>query len=56
MLYFNKNPLSFDKKKQRDLSDKEYKRNYYVTTDGNYMVALYVGSAKQVRKKLSMNL
>ena len=26
-----KNPLSFDKKKQRDLSDKEYKRNYYVT-------------------------
>lgn len=37
-----KNPLSFDKKKQRDLSDKEYKRNYYVTTDGNYMVALYV--------------
>lgn len=51
-----KNPLSFDKKKQRDLSDKEYKRNYYVTTDGNYMVALYVGSAKQARKKLSMNL
>lgn len=51
-----KNPLSFDKKKQRDLSDKEYKRNYYVTTDGNYMVALYVGSAKTGKKKLSMNL
>ena len=46
-----KNPLSFDKKKQRDLSDKEYKRNYYVTTDGNYMVALYVGSAKTSKKK-----
>lgn len=46
-----KNPLSFDKKKQRDLSDKEYKRNYYVTTDGNYMVALYVGSAKTGKKK-----
>lgn len=46
-----KNPLSFDKKKQRDLSDKEYKRNSYVTTDGNYMVALYVGSAKTGKKK-----
>lgn len=34
-----KNPISFDKKKQRDLSDKEYKRNYYVTTKGNYIVA-----------------
>ena len=47
-----KNPLSFDKKKQRDLSDKEYKRNYYVTTDGNYMVALYVGSAKTGKPKI----
>ena len=46
-----KNPLSFDKKKQRDWSDKEYKRNYYVTTDGNYMVALYVGSTKTGKKK-----
>lgn len=46
-----RNPLSFNKKKQRDLSDKEYKRNYYVTTDGNYMVALYVGSTKTGKRK-----
>lgn len=46
-----RNPLSFNKKKQRDLSDKEYKRNYYVTTDGNYMVALYVGSTKTGMRK-----
>lgn len=46
-----KNPISFDKKKQRDLSDKEYKRNYYVTTRGNYIVALYVGSTKTGKRK-----
>lgn len=46
-----KNPISFDKKKQRDLSDKEYKRNYYVTTKGNYIVALYVGSTKTGKRK-----
>lgn len=33
------------------MSDKEYKRNYYVTTDGNYMVALYVGSTKTGKRK-----
>lgn len=46
-----KNPISFDKKKQRDLSNKEYKRNYYVTTKGNYIVALYVGSTKTGKRK-----
>ena len=46
-----KNPIFFDKKKQRDLSDKEYKRNYYVTTKGNYIVALYVGSTKTGKRK-----
>lgn len=46
-----KNPISFDKKKQRDLSDKEYKRNYYVATKGNYIVALYVGSTKTGKRK-----
>lgn len=46
-----KNPISFDKKKQRDLSDKEYKRNYYITTKGNYIVALYVGSTKTGKRK-----
>lgn len=46
-----KNPISFNKKKQRDLSDKEYKRNYYVTTKGNYIVALYVGSTKTGKRK-----
>ena len=38
-----KNPLIFENRKPRDISDKEYKRNYYVTTNGNYMIALYVG-------------
>ena len=46
-----KNPISFDKKKQRDLSNKEYKRNYYVTTKGNYIVALYVGFTKTGKRK-----
>lgn len=33
------------------MSDKEYKRNYYVATKGNYIVALYVGSTKTGKRK-----
>lgn len=46
-----KNPLYFENRKPRDISDKEYKRNYYVTTEGNYMIALYVGLKKNGQKK-----
>lgn len=46
-----KNPLSFEKRKPRDISSKVYKRNYYVTTDGNYMIALYKGLTKTGKKK-----
>ena len=46
-----KNPLIFENRKPRDISDKEYKRNYYVTTNGNYMIALYVGLKINEKKK-----
>lgn len=46
-----KNPLIFENRKPRDISDKEYKRNYYVTTEGNYMIALYVGLKMNGKKK-----
>lgn len=46
-----KNPLNFENRKPRDISDKEYKRNYYVTTEGNYMIALYVGLKTNGKKK-----
>ena len=46
-----KNPLYFENRKPRDISDKEYNRNYYVTTEGNYMIALYVGLKKNGQKK-----
>ena len=43
-------------KKQRDLSDKEYKRNYYVTNDGNYCMAIYGNQTKKPAFKLYSNL
>ena len=46
-----KNPLYFENRKPRDISDKEYKRNYYVATEGNYMIALYVGQNSNGKKK-----
>lgn len=57
------NPISL--KKQRFVSDKEYKRNYYVTNDNNYCMAVYgtekpsfkllnsLEATKQVNGKLS---
>lgn len=38
-------PISL--KKQRDLSDKEYKQDYHVTNDGNYCMAVYEGQDKK---------
>ncbi|MCQ2175071.1 MAG: CRISPR-associated protein Csn1 [Bacteroidales bacterium] len=43
-------------KKQRDLSDKEYKRNYYVMNDGNYCMAVYGNQTKKPSFKLYSNL
>ena len=36
-----KNPLSI--REHRDISDKDYKQQYYVTNDSNYIMAIYEG-------------
>ena len=36
---------------QRDLSPKEYKRNFHVTNDSNYMMGIYVGKSKNGKEK-----
>lgn len=36
-------PFAIGNKKQRDLSHKEYKQNYYASNDGNYCLAIYEG-------------
>lgn len=41
-----KHPLHFDKRKPRDLSKKEYKQDFYVTNDSNYIMAIYEGKVK----------
>ena len=43
-------------KKQRDLSNKEYKRNYHVVNDGNYCMAIYEGVDKKGKTKRSFEL
>ena len=43
-------------KRQRDLSDKEYKRNYYVINDDNYCMAVYGNRTKKPSFKLYSNL
>lgn len=43
-------------KKQRDLSGKEYKQNYYVMNDGNYCLAVYGNQTKKPSFKLYSNL
>ena len=47
-------PISL--KKQRDLSLKEYKQNYYVTNDSNYCLALYEGTDAKGKVKRSFEL
>ncbi|MFC2517506.1 MAG: CRISPR-associated protein Csn1, partial [Prevotella sp.] len=39
-----KNPLHI--RQQRDLSDKEYKQQFHVVNDSNYMLAIYEGEVK----------
>ena len=43
-------------KKQRDLSDKEYKRDYHVMNDSNYCMALYEGTDSRGRTKRSFKI
>lgn len=43
-------------KQQRDMSPKPYKRNYYVTNDGNYCMAVYGNGTKKPSFKLYSNL
>ena len=38
-----KNPLCFEHRKPRDISNKSYKNNYYVASDDNYLMAVYKG-------------
>ena len=38
-----KNPLSFEHRKPRDISNKCYKNDYYVAPDDNYLMAVYKG-------------
>ena len=43
-------------KKQRDLSDKEYKRDYHVANDGNYCMAIYEGTDGKGKTKRSFEI
>lgn len=43
-------------KKQRNLSSKEYKRNYYVVGDGNYCMAIYGAQTRKPSFRLIGNL
>ena len=49
-----KQPIAL--KKQRDLSDKEYKRDYHVANDGNYCMAIYEGQDKKGKPKRTFEL
>ena len=48
------NPLHI--RLQRDLSPKEYKRQYHVMNDNNYMMALYIGKDAKGREKRDFEL
>lgn len=43
-------------KKQRDLSEKEYKRDYHVANAGNYCLAIYEGKDKKGKPKRTFEL
>ena len=49
-----KQPIAL--KKQRDLSEKEYKRDYHVANDGNYCMAVYEGKDKKGKPKRTFEL
>ena len=43
-------------RQQRDVSPKEYKRQYHVTNDSNYLLALYIGKDKRGKEKREFEL
>lgn len=43
-------------KKQRDLSDKEYKQDYHVANDSNYCMAVYEGTDRRGKIKRSFEI
>ncbi|MDE6710957.1 MAG: CRISPR-associated protein Csn1, partial [Alistipes sp.] len=43
-------------KKQRDLSDKEYKRDYHVANDSNYCMAVYEGTDRRGKTKRTFEI
>ena len=45
-----------DIRQQRDGSAKEYKQQYHVTNDGNYLLALYIGKDKKGKEKREFEL
>lgn len=47
-------PISL--KKQRDLSDKDYKQDYHVVNEGNYCMAIYEGLDKKGKMKRTFEL
>lgn len=49
-----KRPL--DIRQQRDLSPKEYKRNFHVANDSNYMMGIYAGKSKNGKEKREFEL
>ena len=49
-----KRPL--DIRQQRDLSPKEYKRNFHVANDSNYMMGIYTGKSKNGKEKREFEL
>lgn len=49
-----KRPL--DIRQQRDLSPKEYKRNFHVVNDSNYMMGIYAGKSKKGKEKREFEL
>ena len=47
---------SIDIRQQRDLSKHEYKRQYHVQNDRNYMMAIYIGKDKRGKEKKEFKL
>ena len=48
------NPLHI--RQQRDLSDKEYKRQFHVANDRNYLMAIYIGQNAKGKEKRDFEL
>ena len=48
------NPLNI--RQQRNKSEKEYKRQYHVANDRNYLMAIYIGKDKKGREKRDFEL